>query len=297
MHIKSQSATVALVLACTLWGLSWIPLKFLSRSGVDGLLLIFICYLTMFVLLLPLLLRSMGNVKGHLMPLLGIFFVGGAANLCFNYAFIHGEVVRVMVLFYLLPVWGVIGGRFILKERTDAWRWAGVVLAVCGAFILLGGNTLLSQPPKWIDLIALLSGFFLAGNNMLFRAVEQVPLTLKLGALFLGCFTIAGVMVLMGAGGATTSISWQGIGLCVAYAVFWLLWANLGSQWAVTQMPAGRSSIIIITELIAAVVSAIAIGGEELSTQVLVGGALVLSATAIEVLRADAPAAKPASPT
>lgn len=287
MHIKSQSATVVLVLACSLWGLSWIPLKFLSSSGIDGLLLIFICYLSMFVLLLPFFARSLLLVRVHKVPLMGIFLIGGAANICFNYALIHGEVVRVMVLFYLLPVWGVLGGRFILKERTDAWRWSGVGLAVVGAFILLGGHTLLAQPPQWIDLIALLSGFFLAGTNMLFRAVDRVPLALKMGALFLGCFSIAGVMVLVGVGGAGAGISWTGIGLCVAYAVFWLLWANVGSHWAVTQMPAGRSSIIIITELIAAVLSAIAIGGEALTIQVMVGGVLVLSATAIEILRAD----------
>lgn len=194
-----------------------------------------------------------------------------------------------MVLFYLLPVWGVLGGRFILKEKTDLWRWSGVALAVIGAFILLGGKNIFSQPPRWIDLIALLSGFFLAGTIMLFRAVEDVPLSIKLNFLFLGCFTIAGAMLLMGVDAPKVPLSWQGLAGCVAYAVFWLFWANIGSQWAVTQMPAGRSSIIIIIELIAAVVSAILIGGEHLTLNVIIGGLLVLAATAIEIFRVDAP--------
>lgn len=288
MHIKSQTATVILILASILWGLSWIPLKYLAQSGVEGLMLIFICYLTMFVMVLPFMMRNLSCLRGHILPIMGIFLVGGLANLCFNYALIHGEVVRVMVLFYLLPVWGVLGGRFILKEKTDRWRWGGVALAVVGAFILLGGKNILSQPPRWIDLIALLSGLFLAGTIMLFRAVEDVPLSIKLSSLFLGCFVIAGGMLLMGMDAPKASLSWLGLAGCVAYAVFWLFWANIGSQWAVTQMPAGRSSIIIITELIAAVVSAMLIGGEHLTLSVLVGGSLVLSATAIEIFRVDA---------
>lgn len=289
MHIKSQTATVVLILASMLWGLSWIPLKYLSQKGVEGLLLIFVCYLTMFLMVIPFMPRNLSVLRGHMLPMLGIFVIGGLANLCFNYALIHGEVVRVMVLFYLLPVWGVLGGRFILKEYTDKWRWGGVVLAVVGAFILLGGKDILVQPPQWIDLIALLSGLFLAGTIMLFRAVEDVPLSLKLNALFMGCFAIAGVMLLLGVGASSVDATWYGIGLCLAYAVFWLFWANVGSQWAVTKMPAGRSSILIITELVAAVISAILIGGEHLTLNVLIGGALVLSATAIEVFRVDRP--------
>lgn len=292
MHIKSQTATLVLILASVLWGLSWIPLKYLAGSGIDGLLLIFISYLTMFLMALPYMMRSLHRLRGHVLPVFGIFIVGGLANLCFNYALIHGEVVRVMVLFYLLPVWGVIGGRFILKEKTDIWRWSGVVLAVGGAFILLGGNDIFTQPPQWVDLIALLSGLFLAGNNMLFRAVEEVPLTLKLNALYMGCFVIAGLMLLLGVDASSvdtlwSDTSWRGLLGCIAYAVFWLFWANVGSQWAVTQMPAGRSSILIIMELIAAVISAVLIGGEHLTTNVLIGGALILSATAIEIFRID----------
>jgi drug/metabolite transporter (DMT)-like permease len=48
-------------------------------------------------------------------------------------------------------------------------------------------------------------------------------------------------------------------------------------------LPAGRSAILMIVELVAAVVSAIWIGGEMLTPQVIVGGLLIVSATAIEV--------------
>ena len=288
MPVKAQPATVILIFASILWGLSWIPLKYLSKAGLHGLPLILLCYGAMSLMVLPFLWRSLSSVRNHLLPIFGIFVFGGLANLCFNYALIHGEVVRVMVLFYLLPVWGVLGGRFILQEKTDIWRWLGVLLAVGGAYIILGGNNVFSQPPQWMDLVALLSGLFFALNNLLFRAVQHVPLSVKLGALYLGCFVFAFLLMMLGVETISfASLNWQTVLLAIGYAIFWLFWANAGSQWAVTKMPAGRSSIIIVMELIAAVVSAIALGGEHLTPQVIIGGALVLSATFSEIFRAQ----------
>ena len=50
-------------------------------------------------------------------------------------------------------------------------------------------------------------------------------------------------------------------------------------------MEAGRSSIIIIMELITAVVSATLLAGERMSPWEMLGGVLILSAALIEALR------------
>lgn len=279
MHL----ATVVLLLSSTLWGLSWIPLKALAGKGLDGLLLIFICYTSMGLLLLPWAWRHRTLFMTHRLALLSIFVAGGLANICFSYALVYGEVMRVMVLFYLLPVWGVLGGRFILRERTNAWRWTGVVLAATGAFILLGGSDILARPPGWLDLVALLAGIFFAATIMLFRAVESVPISVKLNALFGGCALIAGALVL-GDGSTLAALPSADAWLwAVVYGMTWLLLANVGSQWAVTQLPAGRSAILMIMELVAAVVSALWIGGEVLTPQIVIGGLLIVSATVIEI--------------
>lgn len=281
---RNSLATLVLLLASTLWGLSWIPLKALAGQGMDGLLLIAICYACMALVVLPWLWRNRGYLRNHSRALIGIFLAGGFANVCFNYAMIYGEVVRVMVLFYLLPVWGVLGGRFILREPTNAWRWAGVCLAISGAFILLGGADILRTPPGWLDLIALLAGMFFAATIMLFRAVELVPISIKLNMLFIGCAVIAGLLLAADLGmprenfPVASTLAWT-----VVYALTWLLLANVGSQWAVTHLPAGRSAILMIVELVAAVVSAIWLGGEMLTPQVVIGGLLIVSATVIEI--------------
>ncbi|MBC6907453.1 DMT family transporter [Saccharophagus sp. K07] len=281
---RTHLATLVLLFSSTLWGLVWIPLKALEARGMHGLLLIALCYSAMAIVISPLAWRHRDYVFTHPLPLLGIFLVGGVANICFSLAMIYGEVVRVMVLFYLLPVWGALGGKFILGERTNIWRWLGVALAIMGAFILLGGFDILAMPPSWLDLLALLAGIFFAITIMLFRAVKTLPVSVKLNSLFLGGALISAVALLVGAGGekgefpSLTIILWT-----LLYALTWLLLANIGSQWAMTQLPAGRTSILMVMELVAAVLSAIWIGGEILTPQVVIGGLLIVSATAVEI--------------
>ena len=283
MRLPLLMPTIVLFFSSILWGLSWLPLKALSNLGFDSLVIICIAYGSLFVTTLPLALKGLHCYKSNSLALTGIFFAGGLANLCFNYALIQGEVLRVMVLFYLLPVWGVLGGRFILKEITSVWRWVGVVLAIVGAAILLEVHQLWKQPVSWIDIIAIVSGLAFAATILLFRGVEGVPLVIKLNALFLGASVLsASALIISSSGESAFSFSPNTLWIC-AFALGWLIWANLGSQWACTKLPAGRSSIVMVMELVAASVSAVIVGGEKLSVSLLVGGTLIFSATAIEI--------------
>lgn len=284
--IKVISPVPVLVFSSVLWGLSWLPLKFLNSTGIEGVPLLFVSQL---LLGLGFLLKGWrtGVVVNNWRPLLGITFAGGAAILCFTSALIYGDVIRVMVLFYLLPVWGVLGGKFFLGEHPDGVRWLGVVLALFGAFLILGGVAVFDAPPSWYDLLALASGLFFAANNMLFRGVEKIALTTKLMAMFMGCASLSGALLLAGWQAWPQEVSDNGWFWLLLYTVTWLLAANLGSQWAVTRMEAGRSSIIIIMELVAAVLSALMIAGERLDAWEWAGCLMVVTAAVLEALRSE----------
>lgn len=287
--MNATRPVLVLLGASVLWGASWLPLKAINGAGIDGVALTLGAYGLLALLLTPWLLtsRRCWQADSGTRQLLLIALLGGGANLAFTTALVHGEVVRVMVLFYLLPVWGVLGGKFFLDERVDGWRWLGVALAVGGAFLVLGGWALIDTPPSWLDLVALLSGLLFALNNLVFRAAQQVPVPAKLAAMFWGCALLAGGLLLAGAATVptlVTPLAWGGLAL---YALVWLLAANVGSQWGVTHLEAGRASIIIIMELVTAVVTATWIGGETLDGLETIGGALILVAATIEALRAE----------
>lgn len=283
--MKAQLPIFVLLGASVLWGLSWLPLKGINAMGIDGIVLIFIVYGILSVTFTPLLFKQFAEYKEHPKAMLLIALFGGGASLAFTYALINGEVIRVMVLFYLLPLWGVLGGKFFLHEQIDRWRYLGAALAILGAFVILGGFKVFDSPLEWIDLIALLSGLFFTMNNLVFRAAQEVKVGAKIGAMFYGTFTLAALLLLCGVESFPEFISTQAWSGLFLYALLWLLLANLGSQWSVTHMEAGRSSIIIIMELLTAVVSATLIAGEIMNAHEYLGGVLIVSAAFIEALR------------
>lgn len=284
----NRSLPVLVLLAASLmWGVTWWPLKQINALGIDGIPLAFGAFGALSLVLLPLLVVQRRRWRGEGRYLLLIAALGGYANLAFTSAMIYGEVVRVMVLFYLLPVWGVLGGRLFLGERIDAARWLAVALALAGAFQILGGVRIFQTHIAWPDLLAVTCGLAFAGNNLVFRARQTLPVPHKVAAMLIGCFVIATPLVLLGVQPwpQATADAWLWV---MAYGLLWILLATFGTQWAVTHMEAGRASILIILELVTAVVTAMLVGGERMTAVELIGGGLILAAALIEARRSEA---------
>jgi len=279
-------AVISLLLASILWGLSWIPLQFFRSIGIEGMWLLAITHAILVCLFITKGWQTYA-FKQHYKPLLGITFFGGSAIILFTLALTYGDVVRMMVLFYLLPVWGVFGGRLFLNEKMDRIRWCGVICAVVGAYVFLGGHNALSQPVSWLDLLALLSGLFFAANNLIFRAVEAVPISTKLLCMFIGCASISFILGCVFFYDQTPTLSPTGWGWLFAYTLLWLVVANVGSQWAVTKLEAGRASIILIMELVAAILSTILLTKDMLTINQWFGCMLVVIAGYLEATRSS----------
>jgi drug/metabolite transporter (DMT)-like permease len=282
--MKSSLPVMVLMLSSVLWGLLWLPNKYVHAAGVDGLQMIAIAYGGISALLLPWLIQQRAQWRGDLRGMGAIVLVGGAASVTFNAALIYGDVVRAMVLFYLLPVWGVLGGRIFLGEHVDWRRALSVVLALLGAFLMLGASLDLFSEFSGADLIALASGFFYAMSNILFRGTTTLPFVSKIAAMSMGGALIA-LLILMRGTATAAPLSVNGIAMSLGLGLSFLLLAMLGSQWAVTRMDAGRSSVIMVLELVTAVVSAAALGESVLHAREVAGVVMVLLAALLESWR------------
>ena len=283
----------ALFGASLLWGCAWMPLKALGDAGLDGLTLAFGAFGLLALVTTAFAFVQRSIPRGNSGSLILIALLGGGANLAFTIAMLYGEVVRAMVLFYLLPLWGVLGGRFILGERVDRLRWLGVLFALLGAWLVLGGVNLLESMPSWYELSGLLAGFLYAMNNLVFRGAQGLPLSSKLSAMFIGCASLALFAMLLtdtGLPQGISTVAWGGLAL---YAFVWLLIANIGAQWGVVHLEAGRASVILIVELVAAVISATLIGKEQMAPLEWGGAVLILTAALIEALRGETSVPQP----
>lgn len=282
--MQSAVPVVVLILSSMMWGLVWWPLKQVQVYGIEGIPLIAIAHTAVSVVLLPFLFLQFNAWRAEWRAMLAIAVVGGSANIAFNAAMAYGDVVRVMVLFYLLPVWGVLGGRLFLRERIDLQRGVSVVLALLGAFVMLGASFDLFDHFSWVDGVALTSGFLFAMNNILFRATVNVPLMSKIGLLFLGGALVAGAALSLGVG-TMPPLTSSVIVVAIAVGACWWLLATLGSQWAVTRLEAGRSAVIMVIELVTAVVSSAWLGAKGLLPYEIAGVTCVLTATLLESWR------------
>jgi len=263
-----------------MWGFAWLPLHLLREAGIDGVVVTVLAFGTAGGLLLPLLWRERPRWRGNGHWLLAIALLGGFANVSFTLAMSYGEVVRVMVLFYLLPVWGVLGGRIFLGERITLLRFATMVGALAGAALILGADTLGDFRLGWPDWLAIACGLTFTGNNLAFRLHQDLPVGSKVGAMLLGAPLLALALVACGLQTATAPAAGPAGG-AVLYGLLVVIATGM-SQYGVTHLEAGRVAVLIILELGVTVVSAVALGVDTLSPREWAGVALVLAAAAAE---------------
>ena len=284
--MNTRFAVLVLLMSSIGWGLTWLPIKGLNDMGLDGMQLIFFAFSAGSLLLLPWLVKQFASWKNSIRFMLMIALAGGIANASFQTAMYHGDVIRVMILFYMLPVWSVIGGRIFLKEKIDLLRIIAISLCLSGAYIILDIWNTSWQGITWIDVLAIASGMGLAATNILFRFTQNIPLLSKVSVMFFGCTALIGVSFILSASTPTLPANFA-VPLAILYGAVWLTLITIGTQWAVTQMEAGRSSIIIVMELVAAVVSLALITNAELKVYEIIGGIMVISAAILEGSRSE----------
>lgn len=276
-----------LLFSCTLWGLTWLPLKGFAQVGLSGPLLAMLTYGTAGLVGLPWLLRQRPIWRKEGLLLLLIALVGGWGNTAFVSAMVMGDVVRSMLLFYIAPVWSVLGGRWILGEQISLRRSLAVMMSLLGAFGVVGGAAAFATPPSFADVMAISAGMGFAGNNILARKAQSIPLTSKVVAVLLGCGLTAIPMIGVLSAFANQPMLWPNLqpSTVVGLLLFSLLWLGLVTatwQWSVTHLEAGRSGVISIAELVVSVLSATLIGQERLEWAEFLGGALITLAAILE---------------
>jgi drug/metabolite transporter (DMT)-like permease len=282
----STGPLLALVFNACVWGTSWWPLRRLHEAGLHPLW----ATASFFVLGTALMLCWRPRVAGMLLrsPSLWVLAAAsGLTNASFNWAVSTGDVMRVVLLFYLMPLWAVLLARVVLGERFTASGLLRVLLGLVGAALVLwpvegaGGWQRLGSLP---DMLGVLGGLGFAFTNVwLRREAGQLPQARAL-AMFVGGWTLPCVLgTVLGLQGV---LAWP-----PAPAWGWMLGAlglglvfvagNLGLQYAAARLPVSVASVVMLTEVVFAAVSAVWWGGEVLRPPVLLGGALIMGSAAL----------------
>lgn len=285
-HPTDRVATGVLLCSATLWGLTWMPLKWFIAQGLPGPLVSLLTYGSVGLLAVWLLWRDRAAWRAQWGLVLALLLVGGWANTSFVNAVMLGDVARVMFLFYLSPVWSVLGGWLFLKERIPPARWIAVAGAIVGLWLVLGGPGLgRGAVPAftWVDALSLSAGFAFAANNVIARAAHRVPLRTKTFVVFIGCGLLSALATGLAGHGLPALGPLLGLAL-LAYGFGWMLLATVTWQYGVSHLESSRAGVILLAELVVSVGTAVAWGGESLTPMGWAGGALIAAAALAEAL-------------
>jgi drug/metabolite transporter (DMT)-like permease len=269
---------LSLLLAATLWGLFWYPLRILENNGLSGLWATLFIYLGTLPILLVLFYRYRDQINKNFTLLFFIAIASGWTNIAFILAIIEGPIVRVMILFYLSPLWATLFGVLFLKEKLTLMSLLMLTVALTGAIIMLWqDNVGFPFPSSTIDWLALSSGFAFAITNVLTRKAASAPVQLKVVFSWLGVIVISGGLLLF-SNTNTDSASVMVIISAILTGAFLVIIMTVSVMYGVSHMPVQRSAIILLFELIVAAISASLLTDETVLPREWLGGLFILIA-------------------
>lgn len=287
-------AALALMVNALAWGISWWPFRQLQELGLHPLWATAMVYLVALVCLLIFQPYAWRGLR-HFPTLWMLALAAGLTNVGFNWAVTTGDVVRVVLLFYLMPAWVVLLAWPLLGEKPDRASLMRLALALAGVGVVLWTPGLaLPWPESLADWLGLMGGAAFAMTNILLRKLNHAPQSSSMLAMFGGGAVMTAAVALIGMQlGVVTAMP--------AIQTQWLLWVgglslfilagNVGLQYGAARLSANATSIIMLSEVIFASVSAVLLGASEVTMRTLAGGALILLAAALSALHT--PAEKP----
>ena len=279
---KQNVTPVAGVLSGALvWGLIWYPYRELRDIGVSGAMATFLTYLLAMafgVFMLPRLWRERSTLGGWALLLV---LSAGWANLGYVLGMLRGEVMRVLLLFYLAPVWTILFSYWLLRERLNRKGYAVVALSLGGALTMLWDAGLgLPVPQNISEWLGLSAGIGFALSNVTSRRAAHLSVEVKSFSLWLGTASLT-LPFLLWQGGMVEQMA------AISTQSWWLL-ALLGLvlcatsfavQYGVTHLPANRAVVLFMFELVIAAMSAYFLAGEAMGPREWAGALLIVTAS------------------
>ncbi len=274
---RTALPVLALLFSATLWGVIWYPLRLLEARGLSGLwsgVILYGAALAVGLIWARGVRAACARTPGGLLLLA---LAAGWCNVSFMLAVLEGEVLRVLLLFYLSPLWATLLGHWFLGERYTARTLGALVLAMLGALImLLDPDSGLPWPQSRADWLALSSGVTFAVSNVVTRGLQQVSVPVKTQVNWMGVLCVAGLWLWLG-GHPLPDIGLPVFGAAVALGALGIFTMTLCVQYGLHLLPVQRSAVILLFELVAGALSAWWLADEIPQAREWLGGVLIVA--------------------
>jgi drug/metabolite transporter (DMT)-like permease len=284
---KHYLAVLGLLFGAVCWGIIWYPYRLMAESGISGAASSFYTYCMATTVAGIYYAKHWRGLFKLQSGVIWLAIVAGWTNLAYVLAVIDGEVMRVMLLFYLSPLWTLILAHFWLKEKTQLTGYIAIVVSLLGAFIMLYEPSVSSLPlPKnTSEWFALSSGIGFSLSNVITRRSTNLTVRAKSFAVWIGVAVVSLVFTLttnatFSAPQALSAMLW----LYLFAATLILMVATLVVQYGVTKMAATQASVLFVFELVVAAIASYYLAHETMAIKEWIGGGLIMAAAVFAAL-------------
>ncbi|MES2944393.1 MAG: DMT family transporter [Pseudomonadota bacterium] len=279
-------AAAALVVNSFVWGVSWWPLRQLQDFGLHPLWSTALVYLLVVIVLTIFRPEVWRGFAAH-PQLWFLAAAAGLTNVGFNWAVTVGDVVRVVLLFYLMPAWSVLIAWIMLGEKPSAGSLLRLLLAMTGVLIVLKApDSSWPVPQGWADWLAIMGGLSFAITNAVLRKYQHTPPASRMLAMFGGSGLMAALVAAVGMSQSMVpapALAAAGIPLVLGLGLAFMV-SNAALQYGAARLAASTTAIVMLTEILFASLSSAALGAAEFSPRTLLGGGLIVLAAVLAAM-------------
>ncbi len=277
---------IAVALCGSMWGVFWIPLRWLDGQGVGGGWVSLIFNAVAVLSPLPWLLKR-GAWTGIGNQALTGLLLGSAFSL-YTVSLVMTDVIHAILLFYLTPVWSTLAGWLFLGQRLSRSRIAAIVLGLSGMACILGVTGGLPLPRNSGDWVALLSGMCWSAGTLRSYARPEPGIALPVFAFATGGLVCSALILAIAAGLSMPLANFgdlvHALPLVILLALITFVPPSFLILWAAQRIDPGRVGILLMTEVLVGSISAAAYSGDPFGTFELLGTTLIVLAGLTEVL-------------
>jgi drug/metabolite transporter (DMT)-like permease len=289
-HSDAAKARLLLIVLCLGWGTTWVTMRMALEEIPPFSMRLATLSLGAAVL------TSFARFQGRSLAIphrrtwihicMASLFNIVAFSVFTPFAQLSAETSRVAIMVYTMPIWAAMIARPVLGERLTPTRMVALALCIAGMTVLIAPLAGLGIPIGIMLALAAAMSWAAGTVYLKWARLEGDPMAITIWQLVFGVAAMAiclpvfeGTLHLSASAWSLFGLIYSGIigsGLC------YFLWFGI-----VRRLPASTAALGILSSPVIGVITAMIVLGERPTWADTIGFALMLSASAIVVLRPD----------
>ncbi|MBX2881422.1 MAG: DMT family transporter [Granulosicoccus sp.] len=272
----------AILATTVLWGTFWIPLRELDALGQGSIFFTGTGMALPMVLFLPWLIHRLPRITAIGLPIWLLGFSFAAAGSLYAEGALRGNVARVILLFYLTPVWSTLLARWLLKEPITSRRLLTLLLGLTGMYVILRVESWLPVPQSVAEWFGLIAGICWGLAMVFTQRCKQVAVA-DLTAVIMLCYSVVFLSIALLPGGRawtfdSSLLSGSAVLWILALAIIWNIPATALTLYGAVVIEPGKVAILLMLEVIIGVGTAAWLTDDPFGGREIAGGILIIAA-------------------